>query len=59
MKKRNLIATNCPPGVECDGKSVNDGEPGKFSILKNAFDSADYRKFRIWSESMPKPNSSD
>ena len=41
MKKRNLIATNCPPGVDCDGKSVDDGEPGKFSILKNAFDSVD------------------
>ena len=33
MKKRNLIATNCPPGVECDGKSADDGEkPGKLPI---------------------------
>jgi len=42
MKKRNLIATNCPPGVECDGKSADDDDkPGKLPISKYALGSVD------------------
>ena len=26
MKKRNLIATNCPPGVDCDANSAGHSE---------------------------------
>ena len=60
MKKRNLIATNCPPGVECDGKSADDSDkPGKLPKSKHALGPVDSQKFRIWSESMPKPNSLD
>ena len=42
MKKRNLIATNCPPVVECDGKSADDGDkPGKLLVSKYALGSVD------------------
>lgn len=42
MKKRNLIATNCPPCVECDDKSADDGDkPGKLPISKYALGSVD------------------
>ena len=45
MKKRNLIATNCPPGVECDGKSADDGDkPGKLPNSKYALGPVDSRK---------------
>ena len=45
MKKRNLIATNCPPGVECDGKSSDDGDkPGKLPISKYALAPIDSQK---------------
>ena len=45
MKKRNLIATNCPPGVECDGKSADDGDkPGKLPIWKYALAPVDSQK---------------
>ena len=60
MKKRNLIATNCPPVVECDGKSADDGDkPGKLPKSKYGLGPVDSLKFRIWSKSMPKPNSLD
>ena len=45
MKKRNLIATNCPPGVDCDVQLESDGEsekPGKVQVQENVL-------FQQWS----------
>ena len=39
MKKRNLIATNCPPGVDCNAQSAcNDGKTGELFLFVLGFE---------------------
>ena len=61
MKKRNLIATNCPPGVDCDVQqdSNDDSEKtGKVLFLNIGRIDSPIVKFDMhFSECMPKANS--
>ena len=46
MKKRNLIATNCPPGVDCNAQSAcNDGNTGELFLFVLGFEEIEIINF--------------
>ena len=46
MKKRNLIATNCPPGVDGNAQSAcNDGKTGELFLFVLGFEEIEIINF--------------